>query len=129
MNYIRGMEHPNIEKIISEFELFCIKNDIAAKDLNTNLANKYAKRIINCYLQLKELGRVSDLGKLLKSENENVRLWAATHTLQINTLESKEVLKTLAAKPGPNALSAEMTLREWERGNLKLEYETYKVKW
>lgn len=123
------MKEINIDKIVSNFENFCIQNDVAAQARNSKLANKYAKKIINCYLQLKELGKVNELYKLLKSENENVRLWAATHTLQTNEAEAKRVLEELAAEPGLNAFSAEMTLSEWEKGNLKLTYDTYKVKW
>ncbi len=123
------MKGVDTNKIVAEFESFCIKNDTAAQALNPNLANKYAKKIINCYLQLKEMGKTNELSKLLKSENENVRVWAATHTLQTNEVEAKQVLHELAANPGLNAFSAEMTLRQWENGNLKLTYDTYKVKW
>jgi len=80
-------------------------------------------------LQLKELGKTNKLTRLLNSENENVRLWAATHLLPTNEFEAKKVLQELALKPGFNAFSAEMTLKEWEKGNLKLAYDTYKVKW
>jgi|GEM_PF-2468491 hypothetical protein len=123
------MKEVDTDKIVAEFESFCIKNDIAAQALNSKLANKYAKKIINCYLQLKELGKTNELSKLLKSENENVRVWAATHTLSTNEVEAKQVLNELVAKPGLNAFSAEMTLRQWERGNLNLAYDIYKVKW
>jgi Domain of unknown function (DUF2019) len=123
------MKEVDTDKIVAEFESFCIKNDTAAQALNPKLANKYAKKIINCYLQLKELGKTNELSKLLKSENENVRVWAATHTLPTNEVEAKQVLHELAAKPGLNAFSAEMTLRQWEKGNLKLTYDTYKIKW
>ena len=123
------MKDINTDKIVSDFENFCIQNDIAARTRNSKLANKYAKKIINCYLQLKELGEVIALSKLLESDNENVRLWAATHTLCTNEAKAKRVLQELAVKPGFNAFSAEMTLREWEKGSLKLGYETYRVKW
>jgi|SRR5450432_2536285 Domain of unknown function (DUF2019) len=123
------MKEVDTDKIVAEFESFCIKNDTAAQALNSKLANKYAKKIINCYLQLKELGKTNELSKLLKSENENVRVWAATHTLSTNEVEAKQVLNELVAKPGLNAFSAEMTLRQWERGNLNLAYDIYKVKW
>ena len=123
------MKEVDTNKIVAEFESFCIKNDTSAQALNSNLTNKYAKKIINCYLQLKEMGKTNELSKLLKSEYENVRLWAATHTLKTNEVEAKQVLHELAAKPGLNAFSAEMTLRQWENGNLKLTYDTYKVKW
>ena len=123
------MKEVDTDKIVAEFESFCIKNDRAAQALNSKLANKYAKKIINCYLQLKELGKTNELSKLLKSENENVRVWAATHTLSTNEVEAKQVLNELVAKPGLNAFSAEMTLRQWEKGNLNLTYDILKVKW
>jgi len=37
------MKEVNTDKIVSEFEIFCIKNDDAARTLNSKLANKYAK--------------------------------------------------------------------------------------
>jgi hypothetical protein len=123
------MKDVDIEKIVSEFEFFCVKNDVAAQALDHKLANKYAKKIINCYLQLRELQKIGALSKLLKSDNDNVRLWAATHTLHTNELEAKKVLQELSEKSGFNAFSAEMTLNEWKKGNLKLKYDTYKVKW
>jgi hypothetical protein len=123
------MKEVDTDKIVAEFESFCIKNDRAAQALNSKLANKYAKKIINCYLQLKELGKTNELSKLLKSANENVRVWAATHTLSTNEVEAKQVLNELVAKPGLNAFSAEMTLRQWEKGNLNLAYDILKVKW
>ncbi|HMG66109.1 MAG TPA: hypothetical protein VK588_00430 [Chitinophagaceae bacterium] len=123
------MKEVDTDKIVAGFESFCIKNDIAAQALSFKLANKYAKKIINCYLQLKELGKTNELSKLLKSENENVLVWAATHTLPTNEVEAKQVLHELAAKPGLSAFGAEMTLRQWEKGDLKLAYDTYKVKW
>lgn len=123
------MNKTEIDGLVHEFESFCIKNDIAAKALNSKLANKYARGIINSYLKLKELGKTNALSKLLTSENDNVRLWAATHVLSTDEIEAKLVLEELAAKGDLNAFSAEMTLREWNNGNLKLIYEGYKVKW
>jgi hypothetical protein len=123
------MKNIDVAKIVSDFEIFCIKNDEAAKESKPKLSNKYARKIINSYLQLKELGKTSELSKLLNSDNDNVRLWAATHTLPTNEVEAKRVLQELASNSGLNAFSAEMTLKEWNQGNLKLTYDTYKVKW
>ncbi len=123
------MKEIDTDRIVSDFENYCVKNDEAAQSLNPKLANKYAKKIINCYLQLRELQKTNELSKLLRSENENVRLWAATHVLPTDEAEAKKVLQELATKPGLNAFSAEMTLREWGKGHLKLSYDTYKVKW
>jgi hypothetical protein len=123
------MKEISVAKIVSDFEKYCIQNDVAGQSLNPKLANKYAKKIINCYLQLRELGKISELSSLLNSENENVRLWAATHTLRTNEAEAKRILHDLAGKSGLNAFSAEMTLSEWEKGNLKLTYDAYRVKW
>lgn len=123
------MKEANSDDILIKFESYCLQNDAAAKALNSKSANKYAKRIINCYLQLKEVGKANELSKLFNSENENVRLWAATHSLPTNEFEAKRILQDLALKPGLNAFSAEKTLLEWEKGNLKLIYDSVKVKW
>lgn len=123
------MKQLDTDKIVANFESFCIKNDIAAQEQNSKLANKYAKKIINCYLQLRELGKTNELSKLLKSGNENVKLWAATHLLPTNEVEAIKVLQEMAGQPGLNAFSAEMTLSEWAKGNLKLSYNNYIVKW
>ena len=117
------------EKIISDFDNYCILYDIAEKALDHKVANKFAKKIINSYLQLRELGKVAALEKLLYSENENVRLWAATHLLEVKEDIAKKVLKELAEKSDLLGFSAETTLNEWNNGNLKLEYKNYKVKW
>jgi hypothetical protein len=118
-----------VEKIVDEFEEYCIQYSIADRDLNHKVVNKCAKKIINAYLKLKELGKISALEKLIYSENETVRSWAATHLLKVNEPLAKKTLQEIAIKSDISGFDAQMTLSEWEKGNLKLNYENYKVKW
>lgn len=119
----------NIQKITGSFELFCIKYDVAEKSGNHKVANKFARKIINSYLQLRELGKIDALERLLYSENENVKLWTATHLLPVNEEIAKRTLNELALKSDLLGFSAKMTLNEWDNGELKLVYDGYTVKW
>lgn len=119
----------DVEKIVDEFEAYCIQYSIADKELNYKAANKYAKKIINSYLKLKELRKVDALERLVYSEDGSVRSWAATHLLKVNECLAKKILQEIALESDLSGFDAQMTLSEWEKGNLKLAYDNYKVKW
>jgi hypothetical protein len=82
--------------------------------------NKQYKTIHSIYLLLKKENRLDELIGLLDHENPYVRSWAAGYTLQISPLRAEKILEELAdIKSKPVGFNAEMTLREWRKGNLK----------
>lgn len=82
--------------------------------------NKQYKIIHSIYLLLKKENRLEELIELLDHENPYVRSWAAGYTLQIFPLRAEKILEELTdIKSKPVGFNAEMTLREWRKGNLK----------
>lgn len=82
--------------------------------------NKQYKTINSIYLLLKKENRLDELLELLDHENPYVRSWAAGYILQISPLRAEKTLEELAnIKSRPVGFNAEMTLREWKKGNLK----------
>jgi hypothetical protein len=58
---------------------------------------------------------------LLDHEHASVRSWAATYLLPVDEAKAIPVLESLAsARRGFVALSAEMVLKLWRKGELKL---------
>ena len=58
---------------------------------------------------------------LLEDEDVSVRAWAATHALEFASEEAVSVLRKLESEaPWPINLDAEMVLREWAAGTLRL---------
>ncbi|MNI99819.1 hypothetical protein D3C73_1589990 [compost metagenome] len=57
--------------------------------------------------------------RLLLHENISVRLWAARFTLNIESEKARNTLDAIACLKIPLiSSSAEMTIKEWEKGNL-----------
>jgi hypothetical protein len=62
-------------------------------------------------------------------QEDSVKAWAATHLLGVNESLAKKVLQQISTQSSLLGFDAQMTLSEWEKGNLKLSYDGYKVKW
>ena len=111
----------NAEKWISEYaELSRLYGD-AIEEGNHKQANKAYDKLMNVYRQIKKLGALSStrFHDLLSSPSMGTRLWAATHYLAISNDEAEKVLASLGKVPNSLlALSAKITLEEWEKGRL-----------
>ncbi len=77
--------------------------------------------LIGIYKQLKGEGVESQrkLQALLTHPNKSVRIWAATHTLEVCPEESEKVLEQEAAEQGILAFCARITLELWRKGTLE----------
>ena len=76
--------------------------------------------IDSIYQLLKNSTRLNDLVELLEHENPYVRLWAAYYCLQVTPSKAENALKKLSKEKGVMAgFSAQITLDEWRKGNLK----------
>ncbi|CAH2715096.1 hypothetical protein BACCIP111895_02280 [Neobacillus rhizosphaerae] len=80
----------------------------------------------NCYdellsiaIELRNEGKLHELGGLLDNENEGVQFEAATKLLTLNFEKAEKTLEKLTEKKGVLPFSAKMTLRQWRAGNLK----------
>ena len=111
----------NAEKWISEYaELTKLYGD-AIETGNHKQANKAYDKLMEAYRQIKKQGALlsTRFHELLSSPSMGTRLWAATHYLAISNDEAEKVLSALGEVPNSLlAVSAKITLEEWEKGNL-----------
>jgi hypothetical protein len=87
------------------------------------VANKAARALLRVAAKLRARGTDDrrQLLSLLGHEEEHVRLWAATHSLDIDSDQAVRVLESLATgRPGPARASANITLQQWRAGTLIL---------
>ncbi|MCL2360112.1 MAG: DUF2019 domain-containing protein [Candidatus Bathyarchaeota archaeon] len=110
----------NIE--LEKFANACIAKGRGEESGSIKADGIYYKRIRSVYDLLKEDNRLHELLELLEHENPYVRSWAAGYTLQIDPAKSEQTLEEVANIKGRMvAFSAEMTLKEWRKGNLKFD--------
>jgi hypothetical protein len=91
---------------------------------NAPAANRAYKKLIAA---LREIRRTPDKGeaflaKQLRSENPSVVTWSALHLLPYRQDEAVLALQRVAETGPPLiAFGAEMTLKEWRAGRLKID--------
>lgn len=109
-----------IEKtIIEKYIEASLLREKAIKDVKPKIANKYFHELKKYYDELRDSNRLNELFSLLTHENKNVQLNAAIDLLTISE-EAKNVIKHIAeTEKGELGMTAKMTLREWDNGNLK----------
>lgn len=88
---------------------------------NREVANRHSTLIAVMYTEIKHRGRAAQrrLLSLLEDPDLSVRLWAASHTLDIAPTQSEATLTELASGSSLLGLTAETTLREWKAGRLQ----------
>ncbi len=85
--------------------------------------NKNYDRIVVVAKYLKENNYLPDLKELLEHENVGVRIWASTYLLEVSEKEAKKSLLAIQKMNIPHhSFTAEMTLEEWNSGNLTLQF-------
>ena len=62
-----------------------------------------------------------ELPQLISHENIYVKLWASAHALalNINVSDAEKSLETISKRTDVIGFEAKMTLKEWQKGNLK----------
>jgi hypothetical protein len=108
---------------LDRFIQVATEEEQAQKDGNSKKTNK-------CYHILMETGKVlleqegggAALFGLLAHENDSVVSWAAYFLLKNKKEEAVSALERISKKEGIIAFNAEMTLREFRSGRLKLQY-------
>ncbi len=88
------------------------------------VGNKQYDLLVSLHKELKRRGgegRAAILS-LMRSEDIGVRLWASTRALRFAPGLAEPALEEIASIPRSlNAFTAQMTLEEWRKGNLKLD--------
>lgn len=101
-----------------------MRHGIASRNGDHKAANKAYKALM---MVLKDMRAEPDRGtavlsELLKVSDPFAACWAATHLLPLEESIAKAVLQLLAKdKTNLAAFNAEMVLREWDAGRLKIE--------
>ena len=112
-----------IQKLVSEFADFVIKQQECIDNGDWKLGNTYAKKYIKCYKDINKIGNVAkeEMLTLLKHKNDVVRTMAATFLLKYSTEESLRVLKEISKKPGMVGFGARESIKRWEEGSWDLD--------
>ncbi len=123
LNNLGGRIMRVLEKILEEFIGACLKQEDSIKRGDSKTGNKQYRIIQGIRRDLKENPNygLEKLSPFLEHPSANVRLTTAFTLIPILPEQAKEVLQELAAGRGTIAFNAEMTLSEWEKGNLKFE--------
>lgn len=82
-------------------------------------AKKFYKVMDANFRKLRDSGRLGELIKFIDHENARVRLWVSTHLLVFNEKVARNSLEKLVKEESDLVgFDAEMTLQEWDKGNL-----------
>lgn len=92
------------------------------KEADARKANRGANRILDA---LEEFRRAGEDGRdalleLLKNDNPDVQAWAATHLLASDPCPAVLVLERIARLPSLTGFDAEMVLKYWRAGRLRI---------
>jgi hypothetical protein len=113
------MKIKEIKIALEIFEEACIKHSEATEQGDYKTGNKYYTKIVKAATFLKNENAISNLRDYLSSPFVGVRLWTACYWLAVNEQEGIKVLEEIVKSPGIHSLTAETTLSEWKKGNLK----------
>ena len=115
-------KHADIEKLIAKYARAAGAHGRGTVEGNSRLANRNYDKIIDA---LRELDQQSTDGRkvlrrLYFHQDPAVRVWAATHLIEMDTEGAVRVLREVAEHSGMIGFGAEMVLKEWEAGRLKI---------
>ena len=108
----------NKKDFVEKYTFVASRNWEASLNYEYKRENKYSKKLEKLFQKLKsrdDFGK-GILSELLDSDNDNVRLWAASHSLRLGIHKSMaaRVLKEIGLKDdlGELAFNAKITLSE-----------------
>lgn len=110
----------SVVEIIKDYVAAAEEHGAATDSANSDKANSAAKQISRDWdaLRASKGNWIVEFLKLLVHESKWVRLWAASHALNVSPGRAAPVLEQLAAERGLHAFDAKMALRTWEAGKL-----------
>lgn len=113
------MKIKDLKTALGIFKESSIKQAEATEKGDYKTGNKCYDRITKAANYLKKENAISSLKEFLSSDFVGVRLWAAYYWLSVDENEGTRVLEEIAKSTDIHSLSAETTLSEWKKGNLK----------
>ncbi|MBZ4043676.1 DUF2019 domain-containing protein [Flavobacterium hibisci] len=109
----------NIEIARDVFLESSAKQAEATENGDYKTANKYYDKIIKSANFIKNENEINIFYDYLSNPNVGVRLWSAYFLLPVNEREALKVLKDIVKTNEIHSLTAETTVKEWKKGNLK----------
>ncbi len=118
----------SIETALKIFEEASTKQVEATEIGDYKNGNKNYDKIIKVISFLKTENSIESLLQYLSHSSIGVRLWSACYILPINEKMAIKVLENITKEEGIISLTAETTLNEWKKGNLKFQKRDYSLK-
>lgn len=109
----------DIETALQMFEEASIIQVQSSENGDYKTGNKNYDKIVNAVSFLKKNNSIDSISYYLDHKSIEVRLWAACYFLPIDEKKAINVLKEITKQQGIIATTAEITLTEWKKGNLK----------
>jgi hypothetical protein len=120
-SFAGGVMGMNTSKILARYVDAATAHGLAYEKDDTGNANRQAGRVIRALHALDEAGNGREsLLTILDHPNPNVRCWAATHLLNVQSSRAVRVLERLAAARSWVGFNARMTLELWREGTLEI---------
>lgn len=111
---------------IKQFEEAALKHYEAQEKGTSCQMNRQFDKLRKLAKLIYDAGKINNLKELLTHENINVRCYAAVYLLPVDTEIAEAELEKLAQlkglKVGIVAGIADVTLKEWRKGNIKFDY-------
>ncbi len=115
------MSNGNLADLIRRYQLAAAGYAQAINMGNTVDSNKCFDEVESTFRELKQQGKpgLEAVSKLLESDNDGVKLWAAAHLLNYPEFNSLPILERLRESSTILAMTAEVTLDQWRNGQIK----------
>lgn len=111
------------ETALAMFEEAAINHGEATEEGDYKKGNQNYDLIVKAVSYLKNNNNLLLLSNFFNHESESVQAWAASYMLSISEKEAIGVLERITKHPGIVSFGAEITLHEWYKGNLRMQFE------
>lgn len=112
----------NVKDALELFEKAAIKQSEAIDKGNSKVANYNYDKMVEVAKFLRANKSLNELSVFYEHPNISVRLFAAAYLLPAYEKRSLKVLYEISQMRGLESLNAEMTIQEWQNGNLRNYY-------
>ena len=107
-------------KVVGNFRRSASAHALATENGDYKTVNKYYDAIVQSAKHLREKYSILDLEPLLQSDGVGVRLWSASYLLKFELNNAVTTLEEIAKGTSIHAFTAEMTLKQFQTGELEL---------
>ena len=113
------MKIKDINNALQNFEDASRKHGEATENGDYNSGNKCYKNIVSAINFLKKENAIKNLQNYFSNPNVGMRLWAACYLLPMYEKDAIQTLTEITKMGNIHSLTAETTIEEWCKGNLK----------